>query len=61
MLGIDLIPFNQFIGRFRHSPILTLYIYAYCVRKSAVFAYLNQLYSAEFRVGGERVHVPYQT
>ncbi|KAJ7871706.1 hypothetical protein B0H14DRAFT_207070 [Mycena olivaceomarginata] len=46
----DLIPFDQFIGRFRHSPILTLYIYSYCVRTSAVFAYLNQLYSAEFRV-----------
>ncbi|KAJ7828052.1 hypothetical protein B0H14DRAFT_2452446 [Mycena olivaceomarginata] len=26
----DLIPFDQFIGRFRHSPILTLYIYSYC-------------------------------
>ncbi|KAJ7887317.1 hypothetical protein B0H14DRAFT_3856416, partial [Mycena olivaceomarginata] len=26
----DLIPFNQFISRFRHSPILTLYIYSYC-------------------------------
>ncbi|KAJ7739095.1 hypothetical protein B0H14DRAFT_3898195 [Mycena olivaceomarginata] len=26
----DLIPFDQFIGRFRHSPILTRYIYFYC-------------------------------
>ncbi|KAJ7712072.1 hypothetical protein B0H14DRAFT_3902408, partial [Mycena olivaceomarginata] len=26
----DLIPFDQFIGRFRHSFILTLYIYSYC-------------------------------
>ncbi|KAJ7358250.1 hypothetical protein DFH08DRAFT_440460 [Mycena albidolilacea] len=35
----DLIHFDQFIGRFRHSPILTLYIYSYCTSEYDAVGY----------------------
>jgi hypothetical protein len=31
-IDLDLMPFKHFLGLYRHSPILTLYIYAYWVR-----------------------------
>ncbi|KAJ7739104.1 hypothetical protein B0H14DRAFT_490062 [Mycena olivaceomarginata] len=39
----DLIPFDQFIGRFQHSPILTLYIYSYCTSELDVRGSMSRI------------------
>jgi hypothetical protein len=35
-LSLDLIPFEHFLALHRHSPILTVYIYGYCVCLSII-------------------------
>ncbi|KAJ7792341.1 hypothetical protein B0H14DRAFT_3160269 [Mycena olivaceomarginata] len=38
----DLIPFRQFLNRFRHSPVLTTYIFGYCSSEWCVSAGLDE-------------------
>ncbi|KAJ7470212.1 hypothetical protein B0H11DRAFT_1381434 [Mycena galericulata] len=55
----ELIPYNQFLNRYRNSPILTMYIFGYCVRPSVFVDYLgpNPAFFLDNRMGSGKKYL----